>query len=731
MLDMVEASADAERVARHTAVLNLVLLAKSQGVELSPLKIIHEHSLGDVEPSLDKLVSIAKAEGFKAKYLTMEWSRLRQQKDLFPVIARLKNGNTVIVAGYLNGNGVDAPENDIVLAIVDPLANTSRILPVKLEKFLERWDHSVAIIRRNWHIADVDQPFGLKWFVPELLKQKKIFINIAIAAACLHVVSLLLPIFIQIVIDKVLLHNALSTLKVLTFGIMLGLVFESFFTFIRRYFLIYASSKIDISVGYRIFGHLMKLPMQYFDKMRAGVLIKHLQQHEKIRDFLTGQLFLTLLDASALIIFLPLLFFYSVQLSFIVIAFAACITLVIVFLIKPFRNCVTKLYTAEGEKQSLLVENIHGMQTIKSLGIEPLQQSKWAESLSRTAAMNVQVGNISSTAQALVLFLEKCMSVVVIAVGALLVFDKTMTAGALIAFNIISGRVSGPLGQIVNLIHQYQETGLSLVMLGSIMNHPAEQGASTGISPEISGRIEFDGVSFQYPGSEHLALNNVSFVTNPNTILGIVGPSGSGKSTLARLMQGIYTPQTGAIRYDGYEIRRLDLHHVRQNTGVVLQDGYIFSGSIKDNIAFGKPEASFEEIVEAARLAGADEFIERMPDGYMSMLEEKGNNLSGGQRQRLSIARALLRQPRILILDEATSALDPDSEYIVQKNLEKIANDRTLILISHKLSMISNADMIIVLESGRISGLGKHNELLGTCSLYRRMWDRQTRHIVK
>jgi subfamily B ATP-binding cassette protein HlyB/CyaB len=310
------------------------------------------------------------------------------------------------------------------------------------------------------------------------------------------------------------------------------------------------------------------------------------------------------------------------------------------------------------------------------------------------------------------------------------VFGGHLSIGALVAFNMLSGRVSGPLVQIVALINEYQETALSVKMLGTVMDHPPERDASfKGAQPVITGEMEFDNVLFRYPGAANPALDRVSFRFEEGQMIGIVGRSGSGKTTVTRLIQGIHAPQEGMIRLNGHDIRQLDLGHLRRSVGVVLQDNFLFRGTIRENIAASKPDAPLSEVVEAARLAGAEEFIDRLPLSYDTFIEEGASNLSGGQRQRIGTARALLMKPRLLIFDEATSALDPESEAIVQKNLSEIARGRTMIIVSHRLSSLVTSDAILVLDQGRVVDFAPHPILLERCSIYAHLWQQQTHHI--
>jgi len=366
------------------------------------------------------------------------------------------------------------------------------------------------------------------------------------------------------------------------------------------------------------------------------------------------------------------------------------------------------------------------MATVKAMAIEPLLRQQWENKVARAVSMQFRVGKISITAKSLTQFLERLMTVILIWLGASQVFDGSLTIGALIAFQMLAGRVTSPLVRLVGLINQYQEAALSVEKLGIVMNAKQEWGADRhGARPSLRGNIVFDRVGFRYAPDLPNVLKEISLTIPAGTTLGVVGPSGSGKTTLTRMLQKAYFPSTGTIRINDCYLNELDTAHLRRNTGVVLQENFLFNATVAENIRAGQSAASREQIIQAALLAGADEFIVNLPQGYDTMLEEGAKNLSGGQRQRLAIARALLTRPEILILDEATSSLDPESERIVRENLAQIAKNRTVIIVSHRLSMLKDADSIIVLKNGDLVGHGPHEELLRDCDLYRNLWRQQ------
>ncbi len=706
----------------HTSLQCLALVARHHGIDLAPERLVHDYAVGDEPVTVRRLLRMAQDAGLRARHARLSWDALLQLGQAYPVLAELDNGNWVIVTGVSEGEGERA------LRILDPLSHRPEPLILTREQVTAHWKGSTVFLKRKFRLSDENQPFGFRWFLPEIARQRGLFRDVAVAAFVLYGLGLATPIFFQLVIDKVLVHESYATLAVLTAGIVIALVFDATFTFLRRYLLLFATNRIDIRTATRTFGHLLDLPIGLFEQAPAGVLVKHMQQTGRIREFLTGRLFLTLLDGLSLVVFIPVLLLYSVKLTLVVLGFAALVGLVVLTLVGPFQRRLHALYQAEAGRQALLVETVHGMQTVKSLALEPRQRKNWDDRSAELVSVRFRVEKISTVAQALTGLLEKLMSVAIIALGALDVFSGAMTIGALVAFNMLAGRVSGPLVQIVTMIHEYQEVALSVRMLGEVMNQrPERSGRSRGLLPELQGRVEFENVSFRYGPEGAPALDDMSFTVPAGSVFGIVGRSGSGKTTLTRIIQGLYPTQQGIVRMDGFDAREIDLVHLRTSIGVVLQDSFLFRATVGENIAAGKPDATLEAIADAARIAGAEEFISRLPRGFDTMLDENATNLSGGQKQRLAIARALLTDPKLLILDEATSALDPDSEAIVRQNLRQIARGRTVIIVSHRLSTLVDADAILVVERGKIADIGRHDQLVSRCMTYRHLWNQQMR----
>ncbi|MGZ4968231.1 MAG: peptidase domain-containing ABC transporter [Methylobacter sp.] len=707
----------------HTSIQCLTAIAQHHGLQINPEWLIQQYALAEEEPAPALLLRIASEIGLKAKAGKLSWEALLAQGGVFPVLAKLRNGHSVIIVGA-------RAEGDGKIAVLDPLISGATVDLQDRGQFCKHWDGDVVFLKRSHSLADPNQPFGLRWFIPEILKQKAAFRDIAIAAIAMQFLALASPIFFQLVIDKVLVHQSASTLWVLGVGITIALTFDAIFGYLRQLLTLAATNKIDMRLTRRTFGHLLSLPIDYFETTTAGVITRHMQQLESIRHFLTGRLFITGLDTIGLFLFLPILFTYSTKLAIIVLVFTLVIAGIIAGLLPTYRRRLNALYSAEGKRQSMLVETIHGMRTVKALAIEPSQRRIWDQISAEAITMHFRVGKLGITGGAITDLLGKLLPVTIIVIGAQDVFDQALSVGALIAFQMISARVSAPLIAIVGLINEFEQTALSVRMLGEVMNRqPEGRMGAGGLRPQLVGEITFQDVTFRYPGASATALDRATFTVPAGAVVGIVGRSGSGKTTLTKLIQGLYSVQEGIVRFDGTDAREIDLAHLRRQVGVVLQENFLFRGTVRDNISMAKPDATFEEIVASAEAAGAAEFIERLPQGYDTLLEENAANLSGGQKQRLSIARSLLSKPRILILDEAASALDPESEAIFIHNLSRIAIGRTVIMISHRLSTLVNAHAILVMQHGRLVDSGRHEELLLRSSTYQQLWNQQTSHL--
>ncbi|MCQ2379391.1 MAG: peptidase domain-containing ABC transporter [Victivallaceae bacterium] len=709
---------------RHTRLFCLSSIARHHNVPMDLRAVMHEYAIDDEEVKENLLFKIAGDYQFKIRKVRMIWDKLLRSQTVFPCIAIRNDGKYAVLCGFRR-----TQTGEIQAVLVDPekeSAGGEHFMFLDAPRFNESYTGEFILLKKTYKLSDEEQPFSLLWFVPEFIKLKGVFAQITLMVVMLTLLSLVTPLFFQIVVDKVLVNQSYNTLNVLGVVVIIAILFNGILEYVRSYLLLFATNKIDISTATKTFTHLMRLPIDFFERIPSGVLLKHMQQTEKIRGFLSGNLFFTILDMLSLVVFIPFLLFYSVHLTLVVLGFSALMACVIASLIKPFQRRLDELYRAEGKRQSMLVEAIHGVRTVKALALEPVECREWDNSTAYAIKSYFRVGKISMTARSISQILEMMMSIFVIWIGAHLVFDHVISIGVLIAFQMLANRVTGPLVKMVGLIHEYQQIALSVRMLGVVMNNPVEP-AGGGVRNQLRGRIDYENVSFQYRPDLPMALKSLSLSIKEGETIGLVGRSGSGKTTITKLLQGLYPVTQGIIKIDGIDMREIDKAHLRRSIGVVLQDNYFFSGTVRQNICLTKQNATLEEIIYASKLAGADEFVAKMPRGYDTVLEENASNLSGGQRQRLAIARALLTNPPILIFDEATSALDPESESVIQQNLKAIARGRTVIIVSHRLSIVSHSDHIIVINAGEISDSGTHKELLSRPGIYNEFWTQQMR----
>ena len=509
-------------------------------------------------------------------------------------------------------------------------------------------------------------------------------------------------------------------------------MFETILQFLRTYTLSHTTNRIDVELGRRLFHHLFRLPLAYFETRPAGQTVARMRELETIRSFLTGQGLTSLLDLVFTLIFFVVMFIYSEKLTLVS---PASIPRSISSLPVSFGRCsanrINEKFNRGARSQQFLVESIVGAQTLKAASVEPMMQAQWEERLAAYVRTSFNAGVSGALGQNLIQYVSKITTALILFVGAQSVIEGTMTVGELIAFNMIASQVVQPILRLSQLWQDFQQVQVSVARLGDILNAPPEPVPQNLLTlPPLRGAIEFRDVTMRYRPDAADALRKVSLSIEPGEVIGVVGPSGSGKSTLTKLVQRLYSPQSGQVMLDGVDIAQLDPGWLRRQIGVVLQENLLFNRTIHENIALGDPAMPRVMVMQAARLAGADEFIAQLPQGYDTMIEERGANLSGGQRQRIAIARALVTNPRVLILDEATSALDYESERIIQDNMRSIVRGRTVIIIAHRLAAVRPCSRIVGMLRGEIVEVGGHEELLRRKDgLYARLWALQSDHV--
>jgi ATP-binding cassette subfamily B protein len=558
--------------------------------------------------------------------------------------------------------------------------------------------------------------------------------DIGLGSLTMSVLAIVPPLLVMTVVNQVLQFHSVSTLVLLASLVVVVTLYDTLLGHARRVIVAVVGARLDTRLNLHVFHRLLRLPLNYFERHPAGEIMYRVTQVHRVREFLTGKLLTTFLDLFTLAVMLPFLFYLDAVLAWIVLACASVIALIILVFLGPLRTLYKEVTAAETMKSAAFGETIFGIKTIKALALEPQRRLLWDERIAEAGRRRLAFARLANWPQSLAYPIERLMVMGTMMIGAYLAMNDPTgyMVGGLFAFMMLSQRVAAPLVGLARLIEEYEEVRAAIDEAGSVLNRPLEaDSADTGLRPRFAGAIVFDDVSFTYPGTKVPAIDRLTFSIGAGTMLGVVGRSGSGKSTIARLLQGINRDYGGFIKIDGADLRAINLRHLRQSFGVVLQDNFLFRGSIRENIIAGRPGLTLADAVEAARLAGAEEFIERMPNGYETYIEEGSPNLSGGQRQRLAIARALIQDPRLLILDEATSALDPESEAVVNANLLRIAHGRTMIIVSHRLTSLTECDQILVLEKGQLVDLAPHEVLLQRCALYRQLWQQQNRHLPK
>ena len=676
-------------------------------------------------PSPASLVTWLREQGLIARGMRIAWRNLFRFKDAAPVVLLLKDGTAGLVVGA-------DPARDIVW-LKSPTSRDAEP-PVAVDKLrLEQaWDGDVILVKRPYGQGEGEAPFTLGWIFSKVTEEKRFLSQISYASLVMSALTIIPALMVMAAIDRVLEYNSMSTFVLLVSLMGVMMFFEMILGWARRELILVLSARLDVKLNLHVFGRLLSLPLDYFERSQAGETISRLREVFRVREFLTGKLLFTFLDGFTLIVMLPFMFYMEPTLAWVSVAVAGLIALIIMIFLRPVGALIALAIQAEHKKSAVMSETVYGIRTVKSLALEPQQKVIWDERVADAGRWRLAAGRLGNWPQTLIDPLQTFMSRGVVLFGAYLALenDTTIDKGGLIAFMILSGRVAGPLVGFARLMEDFHEVRTAVGQIAKVLNNPTETRAQNdGMRPKFEGQVTFEDVTFTYPLGQRPALNKVNFSVPPGTMLGLVGRSGSGKSTITRLLQGINREYSGAVRIDGAELREINLSHLRRSFGVVLQDNFLFRGTIRDNITAGRAGLTLEDAVRAARLAGAEEFIERMPQGYDTWIEEGSANISGGQRQRLAIARALITNPRIMILDEATSALDPESEALVNANLTRIGKGRTMVIVSHRLSSLVNCDLIMVLDRGTVLDVAPHDVLLDRCSVYRTLWNQQNRHI--
>lgn len=680
-----------------SALACFVMLARFHAVAVEPEQIRHQFVPCGQLMSEAELLLAAKATGLKARVAQTRFERL--DRTPLPAIAQTLEGDYVVLAR------VDGEQ----VLYQDP--KVGRPQQCSRAQWQAKWNGKLILFTSRASLAGELAKFDFSWFIPAIVKYRKLLGEVLLVSFILQLVALATPLFFQVVMDKVLVHRGFTTLDVIAVGLLVVSLFEIGMTGLRTYVFAHTCNRIDVELGARLFRHLLNLPLAYFQSRRVGDSVARVRELENIRNFLTGQALTSVLDLFFSVVFIGVMLYYSVWLTLIVVLSLPCYALVSALITPILRARLNEKFARGAENQSFLVETVSGIETVKSMSVEPQVTRRWDNQLAAYVAAGFKVTSLANIGSQGVSLIQKIVTVATMWLGAKLVIEGKLTVGQLIAFNMLAGRVASPVMRLAQLWQDFQQVGISMQRLGDILNTRTEINQSRAQLPPIQGQIEFDHVHFRYRPDGPEIIRGINLQIRPGEVIGIVGRSGSGKSTLTKLLQRLFVPERGRVLIDGVDIALADPAWLRRQIGVVLQENLLFNRSVRDNIALADPGAPMEAIIQAAKLAGAHEFIAELPEGYDTMIGEHGTGLSGGQRQRIAIARALITNPRILIFDEATSALDYESERIIQNNMQLICKNRTVIIIAHRLTAVRLANRIIAMDRGMIVEEGHHSEL--------------------
>ncbi len=683
----------------QTGLIALELIAKVNGMNIDLRAIVRKYGLTENEITKEELLLIAKDAQFKAKSKSIALAQC--EKYPFPAIFILDN-KTFAVALKINY------DRQTALIFIPEEKNPREV------SFDEFYGISTGeIIFLSHKLINEQIKFGFKWFYAEIMRYKRIIAEVLLGSFVVQLFGLVTPLFTQVILDKVIVHRSLSTLNVLGIAFIAVAIFECLLNLARNYIFTHTANKIDAKLGAKLFRHLFALPFVYFENRKVGNIIARVRELDQIREFITNKSVSVIIDLFFSSVFLVVMFVYSKILTLVVIAVVALIAVLYVTLTPELRARLESKFQMGAQSNSYLVESVTGVQTVKSLAVEGIMQKHWDNYLGKYVKAGFNLSLMSNFAGALSGLLQKLMTIAILWIGVLLVIKNDLTIGQLIAFQMFANQFTGPIMRLVNLWNEFQQVLLGVDRLGDILNNPVEVASASAITlPRLRGSVRSENLSFKYSPNGPIVLDKVNFNIKPGQSVGLVGRSGSGKSTITKLIQKLYLPFEGTIYIDDVDIRQMDPIWLRNNIGIVLQENYLFSGTIRENIAMPKPDAPVELIIKAAKISGAHQFISEMPEGYDTIVGERGSTLSGGQRQRIAIARALITDPRVIIFDEATSALDYESESIIMKNLDIIKQGRTMFIIAHRLSTVRNCDLIIALDKGRIIEAGSHDVLM-------------------
>ncbi|WIO73539.1 type I secretion system permease/ATPase [Porticoccaceae bacterium LTM1] len=712
-----------QRSGDDSGLQSLSIIARLHQIPVDSPQLKHQFGRDEELFSTEDILRAAKSLGFKSKFIETSPDRLNGK--ILPAIALAVTGEFFVIARVTDSEAGTVAEKRVLIQECGKKVPTI----LTLEELKERWTGQLILLttRSNSSVGG-HQVFNLSWFIPSLVKYRKLFSEVVVISFFLQLFALITPLFFQVVMDKVLVHKGFTTLDVLAFGFVVVALFDAVLGGLRTYLFSHTTNRVDVELGARLFHHLVSLPLAWFEARQVGQSVARVRELDTIRNFITGSALTLVIDLFFTVVFFVVLWHYSPRLTWIVLGTLPFYVALSVFITPILRHRLDQKFKHGAINQAFLTEAVSGIETLKTQAVEPQMQRRWEDQQSKYVTASFRAQNLNNVANQIAGLINKITTLLIIWWGAHLVISGELTVGQLVAFNMIAGRVSGPILKLVQLWQEFQQAGISLKRLGDILNTPKEPGFNPNRStlPQLHGSITFDNVRFRYQPDGPVVLDNLNLNVQSGEIIGIVGRSGSGKSTLTKLIQRLYVPEIGRVLVDRVDLKIVDSAWLRRNIGVVQQESFLFNRTVRENIALANPGLPMDAIVQAAKLAGAHEFILELPGGYDSLVGEHGCNLSGGQRQRLAIARALITNPRILIFDEATSALDYESERIVQENMGAICKGRTVFIIAHRLSTVRHCDRLIVMDSGKVVESGSHDQLIQQNGYYAKLHSYQS-----
>ena len=699
----------------QTALVCFELITRINQIDADMRTVTREYGIEEGEVTKEQLLLIAKNLGFKARLKQMSPEALLKT---YPAPAM------VVFSDLSYGVLLKANMEEGKVLVFFPAEMKAR--PLTFAELEEASSGEYIIFKHR--LISSQAAFGFRWFYNEILHYKNVMAEVLTGSFIVQLFGLVTPLFTQVILDKVIVHRTMTTLDVLAVAFIAVVIFEFILNVTRNYIFIHTANKIDAKLGSKLFRHLFSLPFVYFESRKVGNIVARVRELDNIREFITNKSVSVLIDLFFSMVFVIVMFVYSVKLTIVFIGFVILVGILYLTVTPELRKRLENKFQMGAQANSYLVESVTGIQTVKSLALEGSMQKKWEDNLGRYVHSSFKLATMSNVAGAVSGTFQRLMTIVVLYLGVKLVIANQLTIGQLIAFQMFAGQFTGPFLRLVNLWNEFQQALLSVDRLSDILNNPVELRSGKDITlPKLAGSVRFDNVSFRYAMDSPYALERVSFEIKPGMSVGLVGRSGSGKSTITKLIEKLYILSEGVIYIDDIDIRHINPVWLRFNTGVVLQDDYLFSGTIRENISLPRPDVPMDVIINVAKVAGAHQFISALPQGYETVVGERGSTLSGGQKQRIAIARALITNPRILIFDEATSALDYESEKVIQQNLSDIKRGRTTFIVAHRLSAVRDCDIIMALDNGRVIEMGSHEDLIAKRGYYHFLYTQQVR----